>query len=447
LTTTTTGSPIDPDGYRVSIDGGEAVPIGTNASFTVDAIAPGAHSILLSEVSPECTVTGENPRTLTVAAGTTTETTFSVSCSALTGRLQITTATIGSAPDPDGYTIQVGGALERAVGANEVIAVDLAPGEQTLLLTGLAPECAVSGENPRVLTVMQGSPTQTTFVVSCPGSAAGQLAFTTDRDGNDEIYLVNADGTGLERLTKNPAADIQPTWSPDGSRLAFASERSGNFEIFVMNADGTNIVNLTNSPAVDFLPAWSPDGSRIAFVRDEGNVMTGWEIFVMNPDGSNQVNLTKHPDLAAAPEWSPDGSRIAYESDRDFDIDPTEFTFEIFVMRADGSDVVNITNNEADDEFPSWSPDGNRIAFQSTRGGSLEIFLINPSGGDLVNLTNHPARDFTAAWSPDGNRIAFSSDRYGGPDRPDILVVAPDGTGLIRLTPGDGFARFAAWKP
>jgi Tol biopolymer transport system component len=447
LTTTTSGTPADPDGYRVSIDGGEAVPIGTNATLVVDTITPGDHSILLSEVSPECTAAGENPRTLSVVAGSTTETTFSVSCSPLTGRLQITSATLGSAPDADGYLVQIGAALERTLGANEAVALDVAPGEQTLLLTGLAPGCAVTGENPRVLTVTRNSLTQTTFIVSCPGSAAGQLAFTTDRDGNDEIYLVNADGTGLQRLTSLPGADIQPTWSPDGSRLAFASDRSGNFDIFVMDASGTGIFNLTKSPGDDFLPAWSPDGSKIAYVRDEGGFQTFWEIFVMDANGGNQVNLTNNPDFAAAPEWSPDGKKIAFESDRDFETNPEEFTFEIFVMQADGSGVVNITNHDANDEFPSWSPDGSRIAFQTDRAGGVEIFLMDPSGENLVNLTNHPAADFGAAWSPDGDRIAFSSSRYGGQRREDLLVMAPDGTGLIRLTPGDGSARFAAWRP
>jgi Tol biopolymer transport system component len=445
LTTTTTGTPADPDGYRVSIDGGEAVPIGTNATLVVDTVAPGDHSVLLSELSPECAVAGENPRTLTVAAGATTETTFSVSCAALTGRLQITSATLGSAPDPDGYLVQVDAVLERALGANEAVALDVALGEQTLLLTGLAPGCAVSGENPRVLTVTRASLTQTTFIVSCPGSAAGQLAFTTDRDGNDEIYLVNADGTGLQRLTSHPAVDLQPTWSPDGSRLAFASDRGGNSDIFVMDASGASILNLTKSPGDDFLPAWSPDGSKIAFVRDEGGFQTFWEIFVMDANGGNRVNLTNNPDFAAAPEWSPDGRKIVFESDRDFDVDPNETGYEIFVMQADGSGVVNITNHNANDEFPSWSPDGRRIAFQTDRAGGLEIFLMDPSGGDLVNVTNHPARDIGAAWSPDGDRIAFSSNRYGG--REDLLVMAPDGTGLIRLTAGDGSARFAAWRP
>jgi TolB protein len=433
----------------VSIDGGEERPLGIQATLVVDAVTPGAHSVLLSELSPECTVAGENPRTLNVTAGSTSETTFSISCTPLTpltGRLEITSATIGSAPDADGYIVQVSELLEQPVGPNELVTLELAAGEQTLLLSGLAPGCVVSGENPRVVTLMPGSLTQTTFLVSCPGSAAGQLAFTTDRDGNDEIYLVNADGTGLRRLTTLPAADLQATWAPDGSKLAFTSNRGGHYSIYVMDANGENVIDLSQG-SDDFLPAWSPDGSKIAFVRNEGRIETGWEIFIMDADGGNQVNLTKNPDLAAAPEWSPDGTRLLFESDRDFDVNPEELGFEIFAMKADGTGIVNLTNNDANDEFPSWSPDGRRIAFQTDRVGNLEIFLMDPSGANSVNLTKHPARDLGAAWSPDGARIAFSSDRYRGPGREDLLVMAPDGTGVIRLTAGDGSARFAAWRP
>jgi WD40 repeat protein len=444
ITTITRGGPVDPDGYRVSVDNGEALAVGISATLTIEDVAAGAHTVLLSDLSPECEVSDENPRSISVVAGSTTRVTFSVSCASLLGRLEITSATIGSAPDPDGYLVQIGGTLERAVGPNETVRLELAPGEQSVLLNGIAAGCTLEGENPRLLTVTRGAEVETTFVLSCPGIATGQLAFTTDRDGNDEIYLVNADGTGLQRLTTHPTGDFQPTWAPDGSRLAFASDRSGTANIFVMNADGSGVTNLSRSPSSDFLPAWSPDGSRIAFVRDEGDLATGWEIMVMNADGSNQVNLTNDPDFAAAPAWSPDGARLAFQSDRDFATDPTELTWEIFVMKADGTGVARVTDHDADDEFPSWSPDGRKLAFMSTRVGAFDIFVTDLVGAEPVNLTNHPNNDFRPEWSPGGERIAFSSDRYGGPG--DILVMASDGTDVIRLTQG-GFARDASWRP
>src|SRR5256885_1425424 len=95
--------------------------------------------------------------------------------------------------------------------------------------------------------------------------AAGQIAFSTDRDGNPEIYVMNADGAGLRNLSNNPSLDVEATWSRDGTRIAFYSERDGNGEIYVVNADGSNPLNLTNNPASDATPAWSPDGTTRAF--------------------------------------------------------------------------------------------------------------------------------------------------------------------------------------
>jgi hypothetical protein len=175
---------------------------------------------------------------------------------------------------------------------------------------------------------------------------ARRIAFTSNRDGNWEIYVMNADGSGVTRLTNNPAEDDLPSWSPDGRRIAFASNRDGNREIYVMNADGSGQINLTNNPAYDGVPSWSPDGRRIAFVSNrDGNR----EIYVMNADGSGQINLTNNPAYDDLPSWSLDGRRIAFVSNRDGNR-------EIYVMNADGSGVTRLTNNPAWDEWPAWSP-------------------------------------------------------------------------------------------
>src|SRR5207253_40625 len=113
--------------------------------------------------------------------------------------------------------------------------------------------------------------------------AAGQIAFTTDRDGNVDIYLMHADGSGVTRLTNNPARDFWPVGWPDGRQIAFKSERDGNEDIYVMNADGSGVRKLSNNPSLDVGPAWSRDGTRIAFYSErDGN----GEIYVVNADGS-----------------------------------------------------------------------------------------------------------------------------------------------------------------
>ena len=123
--------------------------------------------------------------------------------------------------------------------------------------------------------------------------AAGRIAFGSDRDGNEEIYLMNADGSGLIRLTDDPGRDGNPSWSPDGERIAFHSNRDGNWNVYVMNADGSGVTRLTDNSAGGSSPSWSPDGGRIAFEsdRDGGN----WETYVMNADGSGVTPAHRQP--------------------------------------------------------------------------------------------------------------------------------------------------------
>lgn len=153
---------------------------------------------------------------------------------------------------------------------------------------------------------------------------------------------MDADGSNQTRLTFTAVySERGPTWSPGGARIAFKTNRDGNDEVYVMNADGSNLVNLTNNAAHDREPAWSPDGSKIAFtsVRAPGG------IYVMDADGSNQTFLTAGWD----PSWSPDGSKIAFVSARDGDN-------EIYVMEADGSNVLRLTFSPGYDGQPVWEP-------------------------------------------------------------------------------------------
>ena len=219
---------------------------------------------------------------------------------------------------------------------------------------------------------------------------SGRIAFESESDGNVEIYVMNADGTGLTNLTNNSAGDWIPAWSPDGSQIAFASGRDGiSTEIYVMNADGTGQTRLTSNSAGDWWPAWSPDGSQIAFASDrDGND----EIYVMNADGTGQTRLTNNPGRDISPAWSPDGFQIAFEWESDGQ-------FEVYVMNRDGTGQTNLTNNPSGDHKPAWSPDGSHIAFHSYRDGQFEIYVMNADGTNQTRLTNNPAPDLSAAWS------------------------------------------------
>jgi WD40-like Beta Propeller Repeat len=170
------------------------------------------------------------------------------------------------------------------------------------------------------------------------------------RDGNPEIYSMDADGGNQTRLTHDPvlapAFDVAPAWSPDGSKLAFTSDRNGNSDVYVMAADGGNQTRLTNNPASDSFPAWSPDGSTIAFTsyRDgNGNV------YVMDADGGNPTPLTSDASDDFDPAWSPDGAKIAFTSLRDGNHD-------VYVMDANGGNQTRLTNDPGKDSEPDWQP-------------------------------------------------------------------------------------------
>ena len=290
------------------------------------------------------------------------------------------------------------------------------------------------------LTVVATDPTGN---VTAPKSAAKRswtiddslIAFTSERDGNREIYVMDPGGGHLTRLTSQPGEDGAPAWSPDRSRIAFHSERDGNFEIYVMAPDGSNQTNLTRNPAFDKNPTWSPDGRQIAFESGrDGNS----ELYVMNADGTRQRRLTFNDAVDFDPAWSPDGSRIAFASTRDGN-------YEIYVMNADGSNPVRLTDDRAIEFNPAWSPDGEQIAFHSDRGPpreSSQIFVMNGDGSGVTRITFTRANDYNPVWAPDGKEIAFQSDRVtssggtgpGGDN--EIYVVDADGKDqdLVRLT-------------
>ena len=265
-------------------------------------------------------------------------------------------------------------------------------------------------------------------------NAQAQIAFVSKRDGNAEIYVMDADGGNQRRLTNNRHRDWKPSWSPDGKRIAFVSYRDGHVidgrptsEIYVMDADGGNPQNLTNHPNNDWGPSWSPDGKRIAFYsRRDGPF--NYEIYVMDADGGNQQNLSNNPLQDRSPSWSPDGERIAFSARRDGHFE-TKFsiTEEIYVMDADGGNQQRLTENRKNDWHPVWSPDGKRIAFASDRKGDLqnfEIYVMDADGGNQQRLTENRVHDWSPSWSPDGKRIAFMSKRDGNDE---IYVMDADG--------------------
>lgn len=352
-----------------------------------------------------------------------------------TGAIGVSVTTVGADVDPDGYIVWVDHRPIRVVGVNAATKIaSLAPGNYLVRLDGLALNCSVSGTNPRSVAVTAGATANASFSISCAGPT--QIAFVDVANDNADIFVINSNGTGFTRLTTHPAQDLDPAWSPDGSRIAFTSERDGNFEIYAMNAGGSNLVRLTGVTASDYRPAWSPDGSRIAFVSErDGNS----EIYVMKADGTSPSRITSSGASDGNPAWSPDGSRIAFQSDRDGN-------HAIYVMNADGSGLVRLTSSNMRGLQPAWSPDGTRIAFTGGVSVANDIFVMNADGSGLTQLTALGGVS-DPAWSADG-RIAFSfgdCDFYSFGCFGDILIVRGT-SGPVYLT-RQRQAYDPAWRP
>jgi Tol biopolymer transport system component len=213
------------------------------------------------------------------------------------------------------------------------------------------------------------------------------------------ISIIEADGSGLTAITDS--ADYEPSWSPDGSRITFTSKRDGNDEIYVMNANGSGQVRITDLSSSDAGPDWSPDGSKIAFTSNRGE---NYDLYVMDIDGSNVVQLTQTSEDERGPDWSPDGRTIAFVAG------PST----IYLINSDGSDLRKLAEFGAADIDPAWTSDGERMAFSSNRYGDLDLFVMPYSDPykPLQLLASHGA-DLQPSWSPDNGRLAFTSERDG----------------------------------
>ncbi len=435
VTVGTTGADLDPDGYTMSVDGAAALRVAVNGQLTISGIKGGTHTALLADLAANCAAGGPNPRSIDIIAGDTVRTAFAVVCSATTGTVRVTTSTTG-VDLPSGYTVTLDGAGGQAVAVNgTVVIAKVLGGGHSVGLTGIPSNCTASGANPRNVTVPIGDTITAAFALQCV--RADRIAFVS----NGDIDVMTADGSAVAQLTTDPAPDISPSWSPDGTRLAFVSYRDRFAEIYVMNADGSNQVRLTSVLANHWDPAWSPDGSKIAFASNrDGNA----EIYVMGADGSNVTRLTNNAASDAQPAWSPDGTRIAFQSYRDGNS-------EIYAMNADGSGVVRLTNNPATDAEPAWSPDGSKIAFVSDRDGNYQIYVMNADGSAATRLISNQDVDLDPAWSPSGSTLAFtgivtSCDYYYCDSYSTIYLIKADGSGLRALW-FSGYDSEPAWRP
>lgn len=279
------------------------------------------------------------------------------------------------------------------------------------------------------LFLAMGLPFATLALATFPGEN-GKLAFAISRRG---IFTAYPDGSHLAKLVDGGF----PIWSADGSRIAFSTVTGDLQGIFVMNADGTGMRRLTRQtlPGFDFPGSWSPDGHQIVFSRRAG---FDEAIFTIRLDGTRLRQVTEWG-LIESPAWSPDGSRIAFMRDND-----------IWVMDPDGSDPVQLTFEGAYNNFPSWSPDGKRIIWSRANifGIKGEIWIMNADGTNQMNLTNTETfSEGDPAWSPDGTKIAFAGDPENDGSAL-IYTINADGSGLEKLSGARVASNFGPdWQP
>ena len=251
-----------------------------------------------------------------------------------------------------------------------------------------------------------------------------KIAFSSTRDGNSEIYIMDGDGGNQVRLTDDPARDYEPSWSPDGDRIAF--NRDSNIHVMDSDVmDGWVLMNLTGISGGSE-PAWSPGGAKIAFTRFKALQEQVW---LMDADGQNQTLLT-HVGPNSSPAWSPDGKRIAFASSRDRGS-------QIYVMDDNGGNQKRLTQDIGLKDNPSWSPGGQWIAYDLfTISLVYEIHVVKTDGSGLTRrLTRGQPHKILPAWSPDGRSIAYvSTKNVNIGSRQEIHLMTADGDYLKQLS-------------
>ena len=351
----TTGLSQDSDGYSVLLDGSSSIDADAVDVIFFSDIETGVHTAEVTGVQSNCSVAGDQSQTANVMAADTVTVMFEIVCRRrLVNQLVFASNRTGDFEDFELYIMNADGSDPVALTQNGFINLypDISPDGTRVLYTRLA--------------------------------SLGAEEF--------QIRVMDADGTNDRAITAvNNSRDHLPAWSPDGTQILFTTDRDGNEEIYRMNADGSNQINVSRSDSIDHTPSWSPDGTQITFVSARDGYL---EVYIANTDGTGLIKLTDDTAPKFSPQWSPDGSKIIFNS-------TVNANNDIYMINSDGTGLVQLTNSPQSDNSPVWSADGTEIAFVTDRDGNTEIYKMRVDGAGLpVNLSAHPAGEYTPSWSP-----------------------------------------------
>lgn len=240
---------------------------------------------------------------------------------------------------------------------------------------------------------------------------------------------------------KLPLGDIQ-------GKIAFVSRTQSSYDLYVINADGTGLENLTNNADIEWSPSWSPDGTQLAYAMASGDKDNyRYQIYVANADGSDPKQITQDG-INWGVSWSPDGQHIAFGSNRN----PSDGKFAIYVANPDGTNPVAVTDSAYDSRYPTWSPDSTRLAFEGKRsdtGQQYRIYSVNLDGTDetLVSKVPSAASCFSAMWSPVEDTLAFRCQYNSNASQDGIYTASPDGSNFQRLSAANTQDAAPSWSP
>lgn len=282
-------------------------------------------------------------------------------------------------------------------------------------------------------------PGDTPLPTPAPGQPTGQIVYTCFVEFNDDLCIMNADGSNQRRLTVDSATDWYAALSPDGRMISFSSRRTRNFEAYLIDTAGDQVQQITQSLGGIYAPEIAPDGARIVLVSTANGRQ---DIYVLTLDGTTAARITTNPADDIDPTWSPDGARIAFTSNR-------TGTNEIYVINADGTNERQVTTggNQREGGRVDWSPDGQWLAFYAGLPGDKDLFMVpascadaGPCGPDQIVRLTDGGNNKAPSFSPDSQWITYASEVAGDND---IWIMRIDGTDRRQLT----FEDYAEWQP